>query len=106
MSATTSKTKRHRVLGVPAQSGLTSLSAWCPRFFLTVLASALASGTARSQDTRGPDIGPGPVTETINMGQGRRVVGFTQWTPPAGSMAASVGGPGTLTFNPEAGPTP
>jgi outer membrane autotransporter protein len=86
----------------PAQPGLASLSAWCPRFCLAVLASAsLASGAARSQD-----IGPGLVNSTINMGPSRTVVGSTQWMPPLGSVAANVGGPGALTFNPLLGSDP
>jgi outer membrane autotransporter protein len=87
-------------LAVPAQSGLARPGTWC--FFLTVLASVLlTSKAARSQD-----IGPGPITSTIFMGPNRTVVGSTQWTPPSGSIAANVGGPGTLIFNPDAGPAP
>ncbi|MDH2350261.1 autotransporter outer membrane beta-barrel domain-containing protein [Bradyrhizobium sp. SSUT112] len=69
---------------------------------MTVLALvSLASEAARSQD-----IGPGPVTSTISLGSSRTVLGSTQWMPPSGSVAANVGGPGTLTFGPTAGNNP
>lgn len=69
---------------------------------LTTLASALlVPGTARSQD-----IGPGTVTTSVTMGASRTVLGSTQWTPPSSSVAANIGGPGTLTFNPATGSAP
>lgn len=82
--------------------GSASPSARCTRLFLTTLALVLLTPvTGRSQN-----IGPGSVTSPIDMGASRTVLGSTQWTPPSGSVAANVGGPGTLTFDPAAGSRP
>lgn len=76
--------------------------AWFPRVFLTVLASTLlASQVARSQE-----FGPGTINQTISRGQSATVVGSTQLSPPTGSSAAAISGPGTVTFNPAAGSLP